>query len=70
MLHLSILIPEKIAIKLKESLESDAENQESNGVPETEMPQLPYACKDNIEITGRPLTKRGLKGLSMKLKQL
>jgi len=45
---LSKVIPEQIAINLKEAIEPKTEIQESHGVAEKDTAQVTYACQDHI----------------------
>lgn len=55
---LARMIPEKIAINLKQAVESKAKKETKESSDETKTPDTPFACQDQIEITGRPLKKR------------
>lgn len=55
---LSKVIPEQIAMNLKQAVEPKTLSQETHVVAESNAAQMNYACQDNIEITGRPLKKR------------
>ncbi|HOI15501.1 MAG TPA: hypothetical protein PK036_04090, partial [Geobacteraceae bacterium] len=58
---LAAMIPERIAISLKEAVESghkSTSQEETNA--ETSGPDDTFICRDRIEITGKPIEKRNL----------
>ncbi|MBW1928581.1 MAG: DEAD/DEAH box helicase [Deltaproteobacteria bacterium] len=55
---LAKVIPEKIAINLKQAVEPKKKRREKETSEEAKIPEARFACKDHIEITGRPLKKR------------
>ena len=55
---LAKVIPEKIAINLKQAVEPKKKRREKETSEEAKIPEARFACKDNIEITGKPLKKR------------
>jgi len=58
---LAAMIPERIAISLKEAVESGHKSpsqEETNA--ETSGPDDTFICRDRIEITGKPVEKRNL----------
>ncbi|MBW1716770.1 MAG: hypothetical protein JRJ77_13250 [Deltaproteobacteria bacterium] len=55
---LAKVIPEKIAINLKQAVEPKRKRREEETSEEAKIPEAKFVCRDNIAITGRPLKKR------------
>lgn len=55
---LAKVIPEKIAINLKQAVESEGKKGNGGGPNETKTPDITFACQDQIGITGSPFQKR------------